>query len=409
MMKASASQKRGLQKLVIRDFKPTGGKHCWTTALKNVLDYHGLNLSEEMLFGLGGGVGFVYWYMKFMPAPFIGTRYGKGTDPLVNTCERIGAEATIVETASPKKGYEDLKEQLRKGEPALIFADMAYLPYLVLPESAHFGSHTVVVFGVDEEEGTVYLADRAQKAVTISIEDLKRARSSRFPPFAPKNRLLEIKYPEHIGGLENGIRQSIRECCTEMLAPPIRNIGLAGLKKWASIAPKWPNQFKGLGLFECLLNVFLYIEVSGTGGSGFRNMYAQFLNEASLLLNKPALNDVAETFRESARLWSETARAALPDSWPTLAKIRELCLRKNKLFEDQKPNALREMQKINIEFDEVMKKAGRELEEKNSAELLSALQQKILQCHEIEKRALEGLASILQNSDQVKTKEASER
>ncbi len=33
------------------------GKHCETTALKRVLDYHGLSLSEEMLLGLGGGAG----------------------------------------------------------------------------------------------------------------------------------------------------------------------------------------------------------------------------------------------------------------------------------------------------------------------------------------------------------------
>jgi len=296
-MKASASQQQAPEKLMIRDFEPSGGKHCWTTSLRNVLGYHGLDLSEEMLFGLGGGIGFVYWYMKFMPAPFIGTRYGKGMDLLVTTCERIGAEATTMETSSAKKGYEDLKNELRQGEPALIFADMAYLPYLALPESAHFGAHSVVVFGVDEEEDTVYLVDRAQKALTVTTEELKKARSSKFPSFAPKNKLLKIQYPERIGDLEDGIRRGIRECCTGMLAPPIKNIGLAGLQKWADMVPKWPRQFKGLGLLGCLFNVFLYIEVSGTGGSGFRNMYAQFLNEARPILNKSALDDVADRFR----------------------------------------------------------------------------------------------------------------
>ena len=41
------------EKLLIEDFKQFGGKHCQTTALKNILDHHGLRLSEEMLFGLG--------------------------------------------------------------------------------------------------------------------------------------------------------------------------------------------------------------------------------------------------------------------------------------------------------------------------------------------------------------------
>lgn len=50
------------EKLIIQGFNQFGGKHCQTAALKNVLDYHGLHLSEEMLLGLGGGIGFIYCY-----------------------------------------------------------------------------------------------------------------------------------------------------------------------------------------------------------------------------------------------------------------------------------------------------------------------------------------------------------
>jgi hypothetical protein len=396
MMKVSGSQQRQPEKLMIPDFKPWGGKHCWTTSLKNIFDYNGLNLSEEMLFGLSGGIGFIYWYMKFMPAPFIGTRYGKGMELLVTTCERIGAKATVFETASARKGYEELKSQLREGEPVLIFADMAYLPYLALPESAHFGAHTVVVFGLDEEQDVVHLADRTKKPQTVSVEDLEKARSSQHPPFASKNRLLRIECPERIGPLEEGIRQSIRDCCKAMLSPPIKNIGLAGLQKWAAIVRKWPRQFKGLGLLGCLFNVFLYIEVGGTGGSGFRSMYAQFLKEARSILNVPALGELAEAFRTSAKAWSEVASAALPDSRPALKRIRELCVEKNQVFEDQPANALRKMQEISLDLDELMKNAAAELEKTDPSELLSDLRQRILACHKIEKPALERLASAIQ-------------
>ena len=53
-------------------------------------------------------------------------------------------------------------------------------------------------------------------------------------------------------------------------------------------------------------------------------MYAQFLKEASSLLDNPSLNEVAEMFESSGKIWSEIAAAALPDSWPTLKRIREL-------------------------------------------------------------------------------------
>jgi len=395
-MSASASAHAKPETIVIEDFKCSGGKHCWTTALKGLLDYHGLRLSEEMLFGLGGGVGFIYWYMKFMPAPIIGTRYGKGTDPLIKTCERIGAEASIVETASESKGYEELKRLLREGEPAFTFVDMAYLPYLVIPEQAHFGGHTVVVFGVDEVKEKAYLCDRAKKPVTVRIEDLGKARSSRFPPFSPKNKLLKVKYPRRLGGLEDGIRDSIWDCCNAMLTPPIKNIGLDGIRKWASIVPTWPAHFKGMELLGCLFNVFMYIEISGTGGSAFRTMYADFLSEAASVLKKPALREISEMFRESAKLWSTVAQAALPDSWPSLSAIRELSSQKNNVFENQEGDAFKRMREITVELDAQMKEAAAELDRGDTAGLLSELQNNILKCYPAEKRALETLAAAIE-------------
>lgn len=116
--------------ILLPGLKPFIGKHCETTALKRVLDYHKLFLSEEMLLGLGGGIGFIYWYMKQMPSPFIGCRNGKVPDFLITACQRIGAKVTIFETSSSKRGYEELKELLRHDEPAIVYGDMAYLPYL---------------------------------------------------------------------------------------------------------------------------------------------------------------------------------------------------------------------------------------------------------------------------------------
>ena len=43
------------EKIVIEGLPQFIGKHCETNSLKEVFDYHGFSLSEEMLFGLGGG------------------------------------------------------------------------------------------------------------------------------------------------------------------------------------------------------------------------------------------------------------------------------------------------------------------------------------------------------------------
>jgi len=356
------------EKLIIEGFNQFGGKHCQTTALKSALDYHGLHLSEEMLFGLGGGVGFIYWYMKSMPAPFVGTRYGKVEEFLLNICKRIGAEASIFQTASIEKGHDELKKFLRQGEPAYVFVDMPYLPYLALPEVAHFGGHAVVVYGLDEEENKVYISDRGNGPVTASIEELKKARSSKFPPFPAKNKLLKIKYPSKIANLEKGIKDAIQDCL---------------------------SKFKGMNLLGALFNAYIYIEIGGTGGSAFRTMYARFLKESSPILNKPALNEVVEIFENSGRGWKEIAAAALPDSWTPLKRIRELSFEKNRIFEEQEPGALEKMRKINTELDDLAKKAVGDLEKKDTVPLVARLKEKILECYEIESEAFQKLESVM--------------
>lgn len=58
----------------IDHFKPFDGQHCETTATGTLLQQIGIELSEPMLFGLGEGLGFIYWNMKIMDFPFIGGR-----------------------------------------------------------------------------------------------------------------------------------------------------------------------------------------------------------------------------------------------------------------------------------------------------------------------------------------------
>ena len=38
----------------------TPGHHCGSTALRNLLAFHGVEISEEMAFGLGAGACFYY-------------------------------------------------------------------------------------------------------------------------------------------------------------------------------------------------------------------------------------------------------------------------------------------------------------------------------------------------------------
>jgi hypothetical protein len=382
---------------LLKDFTCTGGKHCQTTAMKGILDYSGYPLSEEMLLGLGGGIGFIYWYVKLMSAPFVGGRNAKPEDFTLNICKRIGAKASLLQTSSKSNAYEDLKNVLRIGKPAYLFVDMAYFPYLALPENSHFGAHTIAVFGIDEMNNKVYIADRGKKAVTVTIEELGKARNSKFPPYPPKNKLLKIQYPIEAKGLEKGIIEAIKDSCDTMLHPPIKNIGLSGMQKWAKLVIEWPKQFQGMSLLGCLFNTFVYIEIGGTGGSAFRPMYAHFLKESAKMIHKPALLEVAEMFEASGERWSRIATAALPDSWSSLKRIRELMIENNRIFEEQEINALEKMKKIGMELNQTMGLASQELLSKNREVmgLLKDLQDSIQKCSEKEEEAFKALEKAM--------------
>ena len=60
--------------MIIENIKPFEGEHCETTATGTLLRQLNIELSEPMLFGLGEGLGFIFWKMKSMSFPFIGGR-----------------------------------------------------------------------------------------------------------------------------------------------------------------------------------------------------------------------------------------------------------------------------------------------------------------------------------------------
>ncbi|MBU7046057.1 MAG: DUF4872 domain-containing protein, partial [Theionarchaea archaeon] len=207
-------------------------------------------------------------------------------------------------------------------------------------------------------------------------------------------KILKVEYPSEIQDLREGIKEAIKECCYALMNPPISNFGLEGIKKWAKIVPAWPKQFTGINLYGCLLNVFIYIEIGGTGGSSFRPMYARFLREASPQ-GYPELDEVAYIFEDSGKIWSEIADAALPDSWDVFKRTKALIIQKNRIFEEQKEGALQKMLEINAELEDLMVEAVKHLQEKDVQPLLANMQEKILELYEIETKAVHKLNEVI--------------
>lgn len=55
--------------MIISNYKVFRGRHCETTALGNLLLNLGIEVSEPMIFGVGSGLGYIFWNMKIMDFP----------------------------------------------------------------------------------------------------------------------------------------------------------------------------------------------------------------------------------------------------------------------------------------------------------------------------------------------------
>jgi hypothetical protein len=138
----------------IENLKPFDGQHCETTATGTLLRQLGIELSEPMLFGLGEGLGFIFWNMKSMDFPFIGGRI-KPDELTKNIAKNLNLELTIKETASVQKAWKDVKELIGNGESVGLKLDCFHLQYF--SKAFHFAGHYVALYGYDDENA--FLAD----------------------------------------------------------------------------------------------------------------------------------------------------------------------------------------------------------------------------------------------------------
>jgi hypothetical protein len=238
------------------------------------------------------------------------------------------------------------------------------------------------------------------------VAELAAARGSRFKPYPPKHKTLDVPAaaPISLQTLERAVVRGISDSCRQLLHGPIRNIGLQSLLKWAALLgdaknPKrWPTVFRQpVDLYGALISVFVFIEIGGTGGSAFRSMYAAFLSEAAGVLKQPRLEEVARVYGDCARLWSEVACAALPGWAPELRETRELLARKNRIFDEQPTGARQQMVKTGERLDAIVKGAKKRFPAPPGSvpELLKGLRESVLCVHAAEMKAVTALEECI--------------
>jgi len=304
----------------VPNYTHTPGNHCGSTALRNLLAFHGVaDLSEEMAFGLGAGACFYYVALD-EASP---TRWFNGrTARLEETFAKLTGAALELRTfeAGDGEAWEAARAAVDAGQPALLLTDLYYLDHY--GNSAHFPGHAVVLAGYDDE--FAHLSDTAFEELqkTTRLEDLDKARHSQHPAYPLSGHMFIASGPVTREQLRDAIPAAIERAAKAMVEPEYREYsGLGAVDRLAEEAGSWPEATEDWQW--CARFGYQVIERRGTGGGAFRLMYSRFLEEAgrpeaSLAADAAARwTELAEDLRTASEqddpdpiLWREIGAAA---------------------------------------------------------------------------------------------------
>lgn len=246
-----------------------------------------------MVFGLGSGLGFIY-----------------SDDPRYSPVHRFNGRALDLEGKfyslfgqplawAARWRPETIGQALAAGRPLLAQTDIAYLPYY---EPAHFPLHGIVITGWDGQAATV--ADTfSNELQSVPSRNLQQALVGEGSPFMT---------PFHFAPApcidpridSTVLARAIGRAAAEMLEPTVAGTGLPAMRRLASQREAWRNapDWAWSARFA-----YQSIEKRGTGGGGFRAIYADFLEESCAHLPWIEEIGVVAHMREAARQWSAMA------------------------------------------------------------------------------------------------------
>jgi hypothetical protein len=282
----------------IEKIKPFDGQHCETTATGTLLRQLDIELSEPMLFGIGEGLGFIFWNMKTMDFPFISGRVK--TELLTqNIAKNLNMELTVKETSSVQKAWYNVKELIDNGQVVGLKLDCFHLQYFSRP------FHFAAIYGYNNENA--FLVDTKQQGgqVKTSLKSLALARAEKGP-MSSKNLYYTLSKTDKKFDLKISIIKAIRNNANDYLNPPITNIGYKGILKTSSEIIKWFKTSKNIE--NDFKTSAMMMEKAGTGGALFRNLYRDFLKESYVLLKLDKLKSGHEEFIEIAELWTSVSK-----------------------------------------------------------------------------------------------------
>jgi hypothetical protein len=328
------------------------GIHPDTSATARILGdagvtHDGIPLTEALVLGVGGGLGAGYILWEFShetdhnPEPGIPVRRvvtigfrNNWQYPhrwLDTVLDRLGIAHHKMMTGGQARAADQLESALAAGRSAIVDVSAADLPYWHLPEEERgVWGYPIAVLG--REEGALVVDDRNEGRLTVPDQAMSAARG-RIPSW--KNRMVTVDGPAEVdndrllAAVEAGLADAVAH-----LASKSTSFSLPAVAKWARMvdsdaAKGWKRVFADRqGLWGALRNTYEAVSDVGIEGGSLRPLFAEFLGQAAPLLERPALNEVADLYLSAADAWDDVGDATLPEGFEPLAEAVELSRRR---------------------------------------------------------------------------------
>jgi len=302
---------------MIKEFEHKQFAHCESGVVSTLLSAYGLKISEPMAFGITSTLSFVYLpIVKLNGLPLIAYRE-LPKNIIKKISQALGIKIKTETFKDPFKANDRLTQLVQEENKLVgLQTSVFYLPYMPEDMRFHFNAHNLLVYG---KEGTKYkISDPVfEEVVQCNEGKLSIARFAKGA-FAPKGFLY---YPQDVPSnldLSKAIKKAIIKNAKSMTTP----FPFAGLKGMQKVANKIKSlekmtsekDKKYIKLF--LTHIVRMQEEIGTGGGGFRFLYAAFLQESKQYdLNNDILDKASslitqsgDTLREFALLCVKASR-----------------------------------------------------------------------------------------------------
>ena len=293
---------------MIKDFKHVQTAHCENGVITSLLQHQGLDfMTEPLAFGMGAGLFYIHIpYLKVNGGPMISFRTMPGWI-FTKTCRSLNIELDKQKFKDPISAQKYLDQKVSEGFPVGCQVGVYNLTYFPKEYRFHFNAHNLIVYG--KENDNYLISDPVMEDVTtLSTNDLNKVRFAQGV-LAPKGHLY---YPKKIGKIDKSVIQKaiisgINRNTFMMLKAPGSIVGTAGIKGTANKIRTWRDKLgpRKAGLY--LGQIVRMQEEIGTGGGGFRFLYAAFLEQAADHLQDDRLMPISDQFTKAGDLWRTSA------------------------------------------------------------------------------------------------------